>query len=155
MSKSTRTPEQRIAEYRRRIARIEAEAAKPKRGTQAYRDWNRKKYLVGAVIMGVYEKDSKLKAAVMKLLDKHLTRVADRQLFGLEVSGSGDATETSVSASEDPLVAAQRLAPNSADHGDPAKVVGQNAREGSKNSPEGPKLEQGGLWDRAKEMLSK
>ena len=155
MSKSTRTPEQRIAEYQRRIARIEAEAAKPKRGTQAYRDWNRKKFLVGAVIMGVYEKDPKLKAAVMKLLDKHLTRAADRQLVGLEVRGSGDAAEASVSAPEDPLVAAQRLTPNSADHGDPAKAVGQNAQEGVKNSPEGPKLEQQSVWDRAKEMLSK
>lgn len=50
----------------------------------------RKKILLGAVVMARFERDSKLEADCMEMLDKALIRKDDRALFGLaEIKAPG------------------------------------------------------------------
>ena len=123
------------------------------------RETDRKKILIGALYLSRAERDPAAHEKLMAALDAYLTRDDDRKLFGLTPKTKTDTPASggegvSASSDSDPLVAAQRMTPNSADHGDPSKVVGRDRQEGPKNgqeghdlSEDGPEAEKG-LWER-------
>lgn len=130
------------ADLERQLAQVKKAEARKKRAAE-----DRKKILIGAFYLQKAESDPRYHDQLMAALDPWLTRDDDRALFGLSTATK--------KTPEDQLAAAQKMTATSADHGDPAKVVGRTGAEGPKNGPEGHKLEQGGLWDKAKGMLSK
>ena len=140
------------ADLQRQLAQIKKAKARKERAAE-----DRKKILVGAWCLKRASENPEYNTKLLKALDSYLTRDDDRALFGLasKDAATEKPTEGVSSSPEDQLAAAQKMTPNAADHGDPSKVVGRNAAEGPKNGPEGHKQEQGGLWDKAKGMLSK
>lgn len=126
------------------------------RDKQRKRDTDRKKILIGAFYLSRIEHDPVAREKLMAALDGYLVRDDDRRLFGLPPKAKADtpAPGEGVSASSDPLVAAQEMTKTSADNGDPSKVLGRNAAEGPKNAQEGHDLSEDdpetekGLWER-------
>lgn len=122
------------------------------------RETDRKKILIGALYLSRAERDPVAHEKLLAALDGYLTRDDDRKLFGLPLKTKTDTPArgegVSASSDSDPLVAAQRMTPNSADHGDPSKVVGRDRQEGPKNGQEGHDLSEDdpeaekGLWER-------
>ena len=120
---------QRKAQLQREMAKLTQAAAVKKRKNET-----RKKILVGSYYWERAQRKPDEMKKIIAALDMYLTRADDRALFGLPPAPSAPETP------EDPLTAAQRMTPNSADHGDPSKVVGRDVAEGGKNGQEAPKV---------------
>lgn len=91
-----KTPEQRLAELQQRDAEREQKYKEEKArirklqkieqgkiNAEKKRRENKKKILVGAMYLDVIKNDAEKESAMMKRMDKFLTRASDRELFGL------------------------------------------------------------------------
>ncbi|MBK4739365.1 mobilization protein [Noviherbaspirillum pedocola] len=74
--------EEMLKQAKARAQRIEA-ATKAKESKTARAERERKKYLVGALVLESMEKDASINQRMLEKLDKFLTRPTERALFGL------------------------------------------------------------------------
>ena len=74
--------EEMLKQAKARAQRIEA-TVKAKESKTARAERERKKYLVGALVLESMEKDASINQRMLEKLDKFLTRPNERTLFGL------------------------------------------------------------------------
>lgn len=74
--------EEMLKQAKARAQRIEA-TVKAKESKTARAERERKKYLVGALVLESMEKDASINQRMLEKLDKFLTRPNERVLFGL------------------------------------------------------------------------
>ena len=82
---SRKTPEEKLQELTKKKAQLAAQITRTKaqvRGQERKRD-TRRKIIAGALALEHAEQDTQFGQALRFLLDKHVTRPADRELFDL------------------------------------------------------------------------
>lgn len=86
MPRNKKSPEQKIAELQKRAAAIDAELKREKarlRETERKRD-TRRKIIVGGLVLQHADLDPAFHAQLWNLIEKHVTRDADRETLGLD-----------------------------------------------------------------------
>lgn len=86
------TTEERIKSLELKIAKAKAQIKKIKEPEQKLnrKQNERRKYLVGAYYMNLYNQDDNAKQKITSAMDDFLTRESDRKLFGLETKKANE-----------------------------------------------------------------
>ena len=92
MPRSRKTPEEKIEELEKKQAQLKAKLSREKAAlrTQQRKEDTRRKIVVGAIVLEHASKDERFADYLELLLNKAVTREADRKLLGLpEKQGRG------------------------------------------------------------------